>query len=420
MKVFFFMMIIFFNYFIFCSYYSIHLERKKVNKSRIISKNIFSYKEKQKFTDLSLTYFSYCYCGHIYVETFEEWKRFTINFDTGSSMLWLPSEKCIGCPNNNRYNPKNFLYSRNLNKRHHISYADKTNVNGTIYSDIISLSPSKSFTAENFEFLNVEYGEKLDEKYDGIMGLGIEKESFSFIETLYKQNIIQSPSFSFFLFDNINSSRLYVGDILNNAYISDLFKGKIKQCFVDKKYLKWYCNLNKTSFYSQDNTNLILFDTGANFNFIPKLYFDDLVNHLKYKMNKNVKEDNEYLFCQCKDKGSFGNIILYFNEENEYIINLDDIIKKIEKNILEEFLAFLSFWKVDYDCFFKIAKYKGNHWTIGIDSLKKSFISFNMDERKISFVQNIKEIINNKKIENSYWINKNHILYKLFNFFDIF
>jgi len=101
------------------------------------------------------------------------------------------------------------------------------------------------------------------------MGLGIEKESFSFIEALYEQNIIQSPSFSFFLFDN--SPRLYVGDILNNAYISDLFKGKIKQCFVDKEYSYWYCNLNKisfTSFYSQDNTNLILFDTGATFNHI--------------------------------------------------------------------------------------------------------------------------------------------------------
>ena len=162
MKVFFFMMIIF-NYFIFCSYYSIHLERKKVNKSRIISKNIFSYEEKQKFTDLSLNYFSYCYYGHIYVGpdiTSEEWKRFTIDFDTGSDMLWLLSEKCIGCPNNNRYNPKDFLYSRNLNKKDYIRYADKTFVNGTIYSDYISLSPSKSFTAENFEFLNVEYGEK--------------------------------------------------------------------------------------------------------------------------------------------------------------------------------------------------------------------------------------------------------------------
>jgi len=140
-------------------------------------------------------------------------------------------------------------------------------------------------------------------------------------------------------------------------------------------------------------------------------------------MNKNVKEDNELLLCQCKDKGSFGNIILYFNEENEYIINLDDIIKKIEKNLWEKTKAFFSevfFSEVDYDCLFKIAKNKEDDWIIGIASLKKTLISFNMDERKISFVQNIKEIINNKKIENSYWINKNHFLYKLFNFFDIF
>ena len=117
---------------------------------------------------------------------------------------------------------------------------------------MISLKPRGRFnlTAMDVIFLSVFEARRLsNEEYDGLMGLGIDNEgdsSKSFIETLYYQNQIQSPAFSFYLLGTQKISRSYIGDIKNNVYISDLFKDHIHECFVPRGENKWFCQINKT------------------------------------------------------------------------------------------------------------------------------------------------------------------------------
>ena len=42
-----------------------------------------------------------------------------------------------------------------------------------------------------------------------------------------------------------------------------------------------------------------------------------------------------------------------------------------------------------------------NKWVIGDSSLRNNLVSFNMEERKISFIQNINQTINENKIAKS-------------------
>ena len=77
----------------------------------------------------------------------------------------------------------------------------------------------------------------------------------------------------------------------------------------------------------------------------------------------------------------------------------------------------IEFAQLDkYRCHFQITmeKYDLNTWVLGDSSLRKNLISFNMYERKISFVQNISGIIDDNKISQSKWIDNGGSL--LYNF----
>ena len=90
------------------------------------------------------------------------------------------------------------------------------------------------------------------------MGLGIYNEGDpynSYIETLYNQKQINSPSFSFYLFWVNNISQLYVGDILNNVYISKLLKNYKQECTVDNNDVYWECTPFKGILLSNKDNN---------------------------------------------------------------------------------------------------------------------------------------------------------------------
>lgn len=62
---------------------------------------------------------------------------FTIDFDTGSSDLWVPSSACTSstCSTKKKYNPSSSSTSKKLSGTFSIQYGDGSTVSGPIYQD---------------------------------------------------------------------------------------------------------------------------------------------------------------------------------------------------------------------------------------------------------------------------------------------
>ena len=352
------------------------------------------------------------YYGDIYIGIPK--KKFTVIFDTGSNILWVPSSKCGTCRLNSiKYNPLISKTSENKNKLKSISFAVGY-VEGDMFTDTVSLNSQKAFlkpfnnelSAEKLNILGVNKEINLTGTIsDGVMGLGVYNEEDpynSFIETLYNQKQINSPSFSFYLFGVNNISRLYVGDILNNAYISKIFKNNKQECLVDSYALYWECysyngiklinhNNDKNSTFNTNST--FIFDTGSSYTLIPKCDFMHIFNFLKLEHNCGISKDNQ-LLCQCSNKNEFGKIEINFDEKNKYVMDLSNMIEFYRSS--------------NYQCHFQINMevYDLNTWVLGDSALRRSLINFNIYERKITFIQNISGIIDDNRIAQSKWINK--------------
>ena len=63
---------------------------------------------------------------------------FTVDFDTGSSDLFLPASSCHStCDGHKRYNPSSSSTSKDLKKSFTLAYGDGSTVSGTEYKDTV-------------------------------------------------------------------------------------------------------------------------------------------------------------------------------------------------------------------------------------------------------------------------------------------
>lgn len=62
-------------------------------------------------------------------------QKFTIDFDTGSSDLWVPSSSCKSCDGQHSYNPSKSSKSKKQSGSFTISYGDGSSASGTPYTD---------------------------------------------------------------------------------------------------------------------------------------------------------------------------------------------------------------------------------------------------------------------------------------------
>ena len=62
-------------------------------------------------------------------------QSFVIDFDTGSSDLWVPNIQCSNCAGKHGYTPSASTSSRSKSGTFQILYADGSQVSGPIYQD---------------------------------------------------------------------------------------------------------------------------------------------------------------------------------------------------------------------------------------------------------------------------------------------
>ena len=110
------------------------------------------------------------------------------------------------------------------------------------------------------------------------------------------------------------------------------------------------------------------------------------------------------LVCQCSSKEDFGSIFLYFDNSNFFEIKLSNIID------------YSSSW--EFQCKFQllIDNLELNTWILGDSALRGSILTFDINKRQISFIQNIQQSLddNNLLKEKIYNENNNDISSYLF------
>ena len=401
------------------SAFSKHEKPKKEKlKEKIPEKERHKHKEKKKnktqsnpyFTILDLkNFFNIQYFASIYLG--ENRQKISVIFDTGSNILWVPFANCTHCRNyTKKYNPLNSSTSKNLNIQKNITYAIGY-VSGHLYQDSISLNSNNNnshiynqeLTADNFRFLVVNEEKNLSGTIaDGVMGIGINNEGNSqnsFIQTLYKENKIKSPSFSFYLTHNKQKSRLYIGDILENDYIKELFSyTKFNKCSVPSSSNYWLCNINNgiemydsnnTNTYNFQSTSNVIFDSGTSYIIIPRTDFLQIITHLNSKSDNCKINQNYQLICKCNSPNEFGSFSIKFDNDNIFNISFYNVIDYNSKNY--------------FQCHFQIMVdvFDIHTWILGDSALRSSLITFNMEKREIKYLQNINERINKLRLATS-------------------
>jgi len=124
-------------------------------------------------------------------------QEFEVLVDSGSFLLWLPSEECNSCSySNNKFKFKSSQTFSKTEKSYNLNYISGK-VSGSVSKDGISLS--NGLLISNFSFLLSDVVDA-PVKVDGIMGFARKysnyPEDFSIMEQLKKNKIIERKIFS--------------------------------------------------------------------------------------------------------------------------------------------------------------------------------------------------------------------------------
>lgn len=254
-----------------------------------------------------------------------------VHFDTGSSNLWIPSSHCdikdIACQNHNSYNHnKSTTYIKN-GKPITIHYGsggmkgflsqDDVSVEGLIIKNQIFAEaikePGKDFVNANF---------------DGILGMAFqtlaEDNVIPPFYNMFKQNLIESNMFSFYL--KRNGSSLKGGEVILGGIDSELFTGEITYVPVSKPTGYWQFEITSGSINGKTichNCQAVV-DTGTSLIVCPLSAYKTLKKEI---VGFTKKDGIYYVDCSLIEslpvvKFVIGGTNLTL-EPNDYIVNID-------------------------------------------------------------------------------------------------
>ncbi|KAI0292907.1 acid protease [Russula brevipes] len=140
---------------------------------------------------------------------------FTVQFDTGSSDLFVPSSTCGStCSGHTKYDTNASSTSQNLGKTFSATFGDNSNARGGQFTDVVSIA---GLTADKQTFgAATKYSSGFQRSQflpDGLMGMGFQSISnfnaSPLFQTLISEGIVTSPVFSFKL--ATSGSELFLG-----------------------------------------------------------------------------------------------------------------------------------------------------------------------------------------------------------------
>ena len=150
---------------------------------------------------------------------------FLIDFDTGSSDLWVPSTECKSapCKGKHKYNATASTTSVHKSGKFSILYGDGSSVSGPVYTDTVSVA---GVTDNNQYFspvttLSASFGDEVD---DGILGMAYpalsEFGQNPYFNNAKAQGAVKSGMFGFKLAKS--GSELYLGGTNSMLYTGSI------------------------------------------------------------------------------------------------------------------------------------------------------------------------------------------------------
>jgi len=159
------------------------------------------------------------WCGTISIGTPAQ--SFLIDFDTGSSDLWVPSSSCTssGCSPHHKYSASSSSTSSKKSGTFSIEYGDGSTASGPIYTDTVTVA-GLSATSQYFSAVTSESSSFSSDPEDGILGLAFEAISSlgepPYFQTLVSEGKVSSSVFAFRLAES--GSELYLGGTDSSKY----------------------------------------------------------------------------------------------------------------------------------------------------------------------------------------------------------
>ncbi|KAI0757033.1 protease [Daedaleopsis nitida] len=178
-------------------------------------------------------------------------QQFTIDFDTGSSDLWVPSTNCTmeACAPKHKYTPSST--GVNLDHAFYMYYGDSSAVHGETWSDTVSVAGVK-VTDQPFSAVTTITKSLAAEATDGILGLAfpslstITHPQSPFVNTAKAQGSLEAAVFGFKLSKPDSPSELYLG-----GTDSSLYKGQFEYHPVVGKTGYWQLGNGKVTIGSK-------------------------------------------------------------------------------------------------------------------------------------------------------------------------
>ncbi|KIM92347.1 hypothetical protein PILCRDRAFT_83534 [Piloderma croceum F 1598] len=160
-------------------------------------------------------------------------KTFTVDFDTGSSDLFLPGSDCGStCSGHTLYNPKSSSSAKDIGQSFSLQYGDGSTVSGEQWTDSVTLAGLTAKTQTLGAAKQYSSGfESSQFPADGLMGMGFksisEYNANPVFQTLVADGQTSDPVFAFKLSES--GAELSVGGTDSSLYSGDFTYAKVEQ-----------------------------------------------------------------------------------------------------------------------------------------------------------------------------------------------
>lgn len=307
---------------------------------------------------------------------------FKIQFDTGSSNLWIPSNQCLetntACRKHNRYDhSKSCTYITN-GTAIEIIYGSGT-MRGFLSTDYVTIAGSV-IKNQTFAEAIIENGNSFeDAKFDGILGLGFESISRDSVPLVFvnmiKQGLVAKPVFSFYL--NPNTNGKVGGELIFGGSDPDYYEGEFTYVPLSSIGF-WQFNLSSIFVKVQNNVWIHLCkngcqaiaDTGTSLITGPS----KKIQSLNKALGATNIIDNLYSF-DCKNISNLPEVIFTISGK-QFILTSDQYILKYSYQ--NTTICLSSFQPYNN---------KSNLWILGDAFIRYYYTEFDYGNRRLGFAK---------------------------------